>query len=829
MSRLVVRAAFAVVCSAALWTCGCSTSSTPPGKSGTTTGEKGTTDSSKTGPETSSTTQSGQDVNAAGKETVAARPGYWEDYKDVPKYEIMTEVNGIKIPRLKSAAQSLNLTGKIPADVGNKHATDKASEPTSGDTLTVRFPSEPKVLNPITESSAVQTYIGVYFHEGLARQNPETFEYEPHMASKWVIEDSVKLSADYPGLERRVAREGATPATSLEIEYTLPVVEEGKTAAAAPVVTVTTSDKSGSPLDGVWVGVYPIGKIEGAATMGYHFWSEKGGKVQISSLPSGRYTVKVGSEVYGKAQRQADGSVIVTPATTENPLNATLKGEPSLTLKAEDFTDVHEQTYYTYYLRDDVTWSDGTPFTTKDIEFGYTLLNSPSVDGDHIRTYYADLIECKALSPLVVRMRYRQQYFKAFEFTYGITLFTPPFHYFEKIFKEQGRELTLTPLTPDAEQAEKKISAHGAEFGKFFNTDSRYNRSPMGTGQYIVDKWESKDRVELVRNPNYWNKKLAGHVDKIIVKFIPDQVTAMKALKAGEIDFFYDMSPEQYFEDWKQYDSPRKDDFVLASWYSPMFSYFGWNFLAPQFQDRRVRIALAMLMDRQDFVDTKLHGAGVVVSGTQYYFGPGYDREVAPIGYDPETARELLSDAGWIDTDNDGILDKDGKKFEVVLRLAQGRAINVARCEVLQKNLKSVGIDLQIQQLEWASFIEKVRAKECDVITLSWATPVESDPFQIWHSSQAGRSKRGSNTISYANPQADSLIEMLRVTLDENKRKRIHQSFHRLIDSEQPYMFLWIPKEFGVYHKRFRNVKWYRLRPGFDLSEWYVPKDEQLH
>ena len=284
MSRLVVRAAFAVVCSAVLWTCGCSTSSTPPGKSGTTTGEKGTTDSSKTGPETSSTTQSGQDVNAAGKETVAARPGYWEDYKDVPKYEIMTEVNGIKIPRLKSAGQSLNLTGKIPADVGNKHAADKASEPTSGDTLTVRFPSEPKVLNPITESSAVQTYIGVYFHEGLARQNPETFEYEPHMASKWVIEDSVKLSADYPGLERRVAREGAAPATSLEIEYTMPVAEEGKTVAAPPVVTVATSDKSGSPLDGVWVGVYPIGKIEGAATMGYHFWSEKGGKVQISSF-----------------------------------------------------------------------------------------------------------------------------------------------------------------------------------------------------------------------------------------------------------------------------------------------------------------------------------------------------------------------------------------------------------------------------------------------------------------------------------------------------------------------------------------------------------------
>ena len=70
---------------------------------------------------------------------------------------------------------------------------------------------------------------------------------------------------------------------------------------------------------------------------------------------------------------------------------------------------------------------------------------------------------------------------------------------------------------------------------------------------------------------------------------------------------------------------------------------------------------------------------------------------------------------------------------------------------------------------------------------------------------------------------------MLRVTVDLEKRKKIHSSFHRLIDSEQPYLFLWVPKEFGAYHKRFRNVKWYRLRPGFDLTEWYVPKDEQLH
>ena len=812
MARLEVRTAFAILCIAAVLNCGCTTSSSPPAKTET-TGTEGNAATSEPSRRT---------------ESKSEFPGYWEDYPDVPKFETMTEINGIKIPRLKVPQENLNLTGEIPADVGNTHASNTPSEPTTGDTLTVRFGAEPKVLNPITENSAVRTYIDEYCIEGLVYQNRATFEYEPRLASKWIIEDSIKLSADYPGQERRVALEGADRASSLEIEYAVPATEDGKPT-EPPVITLTTFDDAGTPLDGVWVGLYPIGKIEGAATMGYHLWSEQGGKVHVSSIPAGRYTVKVGAEVYGKAQRQTDGIFIVTAETPENPLHERLQGAAELTLKSGEWTDLHEQTYYTYYLRDNVKWSDGRPFTTKDIEFGYLLLMNPAVDGDHIRTYYNDLIECKPLSPLVVRMRYRQQYFKAFEVTYEIGLFTPPFHFFEEIFKEKGIELTLAPLTAAEEKSQQKISARGAEFGKFFNNDPRYNRAPLGTGPYIIDKWESKDRVELIRNPNYWNTEKAGHVDKLIVKFIPDQVTAMAALKAGEIDFFYDMTPEQYFEDWKAFDSPRKDDYVLASWYSPMFRFVGWNQLAPQFQDRRVRTALTLLFNRQEFVDEKLHGAGIVVSGTQYYFGPGYDREVAPIGYDPETARELLSDAGWIDTDNDGILDKDGKKFEVVLRLAQGRAQDSIMCEVLQKNLKSVGIDLQIQPLEWASFIEKIRAKECDAITLRWATPVESDPYQVWHSSQAKRELRGSNVISFVNPQADFLIEMMRVTLDTNKRKRIHQSFHRLIDSEQPYMFLWLPKEFGIYHKRFRNVKWNRLRPGFDLSEWYVPKDEQLH
>lgn len=771
-----------------------------------------TSSSSGANPVTMSSSASGSSSQGA----------FWEDYPDAPKLDLMTEVDGIKIPRMPKSSETLQMSGAIPVDEFNTHARQKPGEPVTGDTLTIRFNAEPKVLNPITENSAVMRYIMQYVSEYLYKQNFETFVWEPRLAKNSIVEDSVILSADYPGRERRISLKDEPAVTTLEFDYVVPPPVDQKPA-EGPILKFKTFDKAGKSVGNTWVGIYPIGKIPGASVYGYHQWSNDQGELEVSKFPPGRYTVKTGDEIYGATKKGEEGSLLVSPRSSENPLR-----EP-LTLKNGEWQDIQAQTLTTFYLREDAKWSDGTPFTTKDLEFTYALMHNDDVDGDSIRTYYADLVECRAFGPHVIRMKYRQQYFLASEFLYQLGYHAPPFHFFEAIFKEQGRELTLDRLTPDEEAAKKRISAHGQEFGKFFNTDERYNSKPLGNGPYIVDKWERKDRVELVRNPNYWEPKKAGHVDRIIVKFIPDQVTAFKSLKAGEIDFLYDMSPDQYFEDWSSLGKEAQDTYVKANWFSPNYLWIGWNQLAEPLKDRRVRLALAMLFDRKDFIEKKLHDQAVPVSGHQYIFGPAYDHEVLPIGYDPSVARELLTDAGWSDTDNDGILDRNGVKFQILLRMGKGKPISEQMCEVIQKNCKSVGIDFQFQAMEWASFVDKLRSKESDAVMLRWTMDPEGDPYQIWHSSEAAREKRGSNVVSFKSQLADDLIEMIRVTLDPGKRARLQQSFHRLLDYEQPYAFMWTPKELGAYHKRFRNVKWYRLRPGFDLAEWYVPKDEQLH
>ncbi|MFN0197473.1 MAG: ABC transporter substrate-binding protein [Planctomycetaceae bacterium] len=794
--------------------------------------QSATTESGSTtgGPPADGTTKAGGTEvvgsGGTGNDGATAKPADEED-ADIPKIAILEEIDGISIPRLDTKAETLQIKGELPRDVGNDYAKSHAGEPATGDWLIVRFTAEPKSLNPVVETSAVQSYIGEYLHEGLVRRDPESMEWVPHIAHKWIAEDAVKLSADFPERERRIKGSDGQLTAKLEVEYAA-ATKEGE---SDPVLTYQTTDKAGAIVGDVWVGLFPIGKVSGAPRNGYHFWSNSKGELNVSAVASGKYRMEVGAEVFGEAVQQEDGSLIVTPLTPGNPLAKDLQSseQKSLTLKKGEWVDVQAKTIYTYFIRDDVKWSDGTPFTTDDMIFGYSILNNPTVDGESIRTYYQDVVDCDALDAHTIRMKYRQQYFMAFEFTSGLSVYSPPLHVFTKYFADDGKTLTMDRLSEDEEKAQNKVSVHGQVFGKFFNTDDRYNNAPVGTGPYIVDKWERNDRVELRRNAEYWNTERRGYLDRLIFKFIPDSTTAFQALKAGEIDFMWNMSPEQFYEDLADNPEWFVQKYVKASWYSPGYSYYGWNLLRPLFQDQRVRVALSLLFDKQSFLEQKLHNAGVVVSGSQYYFGLAYDHAVKPLGYSVEVAKELLAEAGWADTDNDGILDKDGQKFEFELLFPPGSPSAEARAAIIQKSYKDVGIVMTIRNYEWASFIDKVKSRDYDAINLGWAASLESDPFQLWHGSGAGKDKRGSNHVSFQDAQSDDIIETLRLTLDEEKRHKLQFALHRILDREQPYMFLYTSKDFGAYHHRFQGVKWYRLRPGFDFTEWYVPKDQQIH
>ena len=201
--------------------------------------------SSPPGTTTGSTATDSQPTTAAVKADVTKPAAqYWEDYPDVPKVEIMTEVDGIKIPRMPLGTQTMNLTGPIVADVGNEHAK-KSTEPVTGDTLTIRFGAEPKVLNTITENSA-----GDVLHHAVCQRHAVSPKHgnvriRPPIAKSSIIEDSIKLSADYPGRERRISLNGGPQQPTLELDYLVPAAV-GDKPAEGPKIPLATFNKDGT-------------------------------------------------------------------------------------------------------------------------------------------------------------------------------------------------------------------------------------------------------------------------------------------------------------------------------------------------------------------------------------------------------------------------------------------------------------------------------------------------------------------------------------------------------------------------------------------------------
>ena len=144
------------------------------------------------------------------------------------------------------------------------------------------------------------------------------------------------------------------------------------------------------------------------------------------------------------------------------------------------------------------------------------------------------------------------------------------------------------------------------------------------------------------------------------------------------------------------------------------------------------------------------------------------------------------------------------------------------------EELRKVGIEAELQTLEWSVFLNNVRDQKFDAIILGWAMSItDTDPYQVWHSSQA--ENRGSNSISFKNSRVDELIEMNRKEFDFKVRMDYMREFQEILHEEQPYTFVVVPKSNISYHKRFRGVNIYPFRPGYDLREWWVSKTMQKY
>ncbi len=439
----------------------------------------------------------------------------------------------------------------------------------------------------------------------------------------------------------------------------------------------------------------------------------------------------------------------------------------------------------TFHLRKNVLWHDGAPFTSADVKFNYELYVDP-----HTPTAYAESFRqvesVETPDPYTFIAHYSKPYAPAL-LSWGMSIH--PQHLLD------GVDVTKSPLA----------------------------RRPVGTGPYKFSEWQSGEKIVLDANPDYFEGR--PYIKRVLYRVIPDLSTQFLELQTGGLDFM-GLTPLQYD---RQTDTPAfRRLFNKYRYLNFGYAYLGYNLRRPMFQDKRVRQALSYAINKQEIIDGVLLGYGAIATGPYKPDTWVYNPHIHRYPYDPKKARSLLAEAGWTDSDGDGILDRNGQKFAFTIVTNQGNDLRAKTGEIIQRRFKEIGIDVKLRVIEWATFLKEfINPGNFDATILAWTGGPEPDQYNVWHSSKTSPGQL--NFIGFKNAEVDELLEKGRRVFAQAERKVYYDRFQEILAEEQPYTFLYIPEALPAVSKRFRGVKPAPAGIRYNFIKWYVPKSEQKY
>jgi len=465
---------------------------------------------------------------------------------------------------------------------------------------------------------------------------------------------------------------------------------------------------------------------------------------------------------------------------------------------------VERGTVFTFHLRE-ALWHDGHPFDSGDVLFSWQIAENPAVRCDWLRPYLQKIERAEAPDARTVRFYFREQYFNS------LSVFADNFC----ILPRHLYDLT------DPDHARHAAGASEAERAREIN-ENPHNTQWVGLGPYRLTSYSSQG-VEAERFDGFYDREHGGYVDRIVWRSISNDSASFQALLNGELDFTMRISSDQYFGDATQQEAFTRR-YCKGYFYLGAFNYIPWNMRRPILADARVRKALAHALDLQAFVDTVAHGLAVMPTGAQCYFGPAYNRDVKRLEFDPDKATELFASAGWYDRDEDGVLDKDGKPFELEMLIMSGNASSEVFTRMYQESLARVGARLKITPLDSATYFKRIQERDFDAGGGGgWTVDAtENDPLQLWSSGSAV--KGGSNHAGVIDPKVDELIAEGDRELDDARRWQLWKELHRYLYEEvQPYLFREAPPRKFALNKGLRGVQLFKISPGYSPRRWFYP------
>ena len=434
----------------------------------------------------------------------------------------------------------------------------------------------------------------------------------------------------------------------------------------------------------------------------------------------------------------------------------------------------------TFHLRKGVKWQDGAPFTSSDVLFTYKTIRDPKV-----ATPYSDSLgpvaKVEAPDDFTVKVTYNEPFAPALE-SWGLGII--PRHLLE---------------------------------GKDINKDD-FNRHPIGTGMYKFVDWKTGQRIDLTANDSYFEGR--PKIDKYVARILPDQATEFMELKARGIDIM-SLTPLQYSRQTDTTDF--KEHFQKLKYPAFAYDYLGYNLNNDKFKDKRVRQAISYAVDTKSIIEGVLLGLGTPCTGPFPPESWAYNKDVKGYPYDPEKAKALLAEAGW-KPGPDGMLMKDGQPFSFTVLVNQSNENRKKVAEIMQQQLKKVGIEVKINTLEWQALLHDfIDKRKFEAILMGWALSRDPDSYDIWYSK---KTKEGEfNFVGYANPEVDRLLIEGRQTFDIAKRTAIYHQLHQILSDDAAYTFLYVPDSLPVIHKRFKGIKKEPIGIMYNFKDWYVPSN----
>lgn len=436
----------------------------------------------------------------------------------------------------------------------------------------------------------------------------------------------------------------------------------------------------------------------------------------------------------------------------------------------------------TFHLRRGVRWHDGEPFDADDVVFTFDTVRDPAVLAPTARANLEVVSAYEAPDAFTFRLRLRE----------------PSFYLLQHL-----EDLTIIPR-------------HIFERGDF-NAHPDLRR-PVGTGPFEVAAFRPGREAVLERNDAYWGEP--ARLDRVVYRFAQDRTLGLQMLRRGDVDLMPRLTTAQVEQVRGDRELLRTHE--LRTFVAPGFTFLAYNTRRPQLEDRRVRQAVTMLIDRETMLCALEGCMGRLADGPYPAGHPGADPGLEPWPFDPARARALLDRAGWRLPRAGGVRRRDGRPLELTFLVPAVSTTMHRVATLMQQDLLRAGIRMDLQSVDWSVFLQRVQEHDFDLAGLQFTTDWETDLYVLYHSSQADG---GMNYGAWRHDEADALLDGLRRELDPARRVRMQRRLHRILHEEVPHAFLFERVVSTLGRRELRNavtgLPWYSERL------WFIAPSER--